>query len=742
MKLKSMQATFGRLDRKKLDLQPGLNVISGGNETGKTTWAEFLTAMLYGVDTRARGKGAELPVKTKYEPWNGSPMEGRIEVEWQGRSVVLERTSALTPLGTLRASDAATGLPVPELTAASCGEALTGVTEPVFQRSALLRQRGAAISSDPELEKRLSGLVTAGSEDYAYGEVADKLKKLQNALQYNQSGILPRLRSEIGEIDQTLDKAADLRKRQNNLLGEIRTRQAEEAELARINAALERRERARLRRAAADSRQRLSEAQSERETLAAACEKLPDAETLESLQAKVRQLEKTVQTAKMEDSMSPVEFPDEPERNPFRHYIHMTPDEIKTEDERFEASLRQVREAETMPKLWKLSLRSLAGMLLGLLPILCGCYFRDRLNELHPALFWVLFGLGCAVILGVTIWHFRTANRITRAKKAAFEILQKFGCESADQLHARAAELRREIDGYRAARADAEETAAGRKLRDDELREKTDVLLGELALRGAVCPTLEDAEAWIQDGLRSRQDLERATRTERQRAEQYSLLKEHEGEGEAEEELNAELNAYDPAMIRDRLSRSREAIIPLRSEADRLAGSLQQLGDPLRLEAEREEKQARLARLDQRYAAMQLARKELARADETLRERFAPLLCKKAGELFYRLTEGKYDRVTLDRAMRVTVHSTDSTTDRSLSYLSGGTVDQLYLALRLAICDLLLPDCPIILDDALVYFDDERLRVALEVLRELGRQRQILLFTCTDREKRMLDASR
>ena len=69
-------------------------------------------------------------------------------------------------------------------------------------------------------------------------------------------------------------------------------------------------------------------------------------------------------------------------------------------------------------------------------------------------------------------------------------------------------------------------------------------------------------------------------------------------------------------------------------------------------------------------------------------------------------------------------------------------MDQLYLALRLAICDLLLPDCPIILDDALVYFDDERLRVALEVLRELGGQRQILLFTCTDREKRMLDASR
>ena len=88
----------------------------------------------------------------------------------------------------------------------------------------------------------------------------------------------------------------------------------------------------------------------------------------------------------------------------------------------------------------------------------------------------------------------------------------------------------------------------------------------------------------------------------------------------------------------------------------------------------------------------------------------------------------------------MTVHPTGSPTDRSLSYLSGGTVDQLYLALRLAICDLLLPDCPIILDDALVYYDDERLKTALQVLRDLAKQRQILLFTCTDREKRILDA--
>ena len=48
------------------------------NEAGKSTWAEFLLAMLYGVDTSEREKTGVLPVKTKYQPWSGKPMEGVI----------------------------------------------------------------------------------------------------------------------------------------------------------------------------------------------------------------------------------------------------------------------------------------------------------------------------------------------------------------------------------------------------------------------------------------------------------------------------------------------------------------------------------------------------------------------------------------------------------------------------------------------------------------------------------------
>ena len=74
---------------------------------------------------------------------------------------------------------------------------------------------------------------------------------------------------------------------------------------------------------------------------------------------------------------------------------------------------------------------------------------------------------------------------------------------------------------------------------------------------------------------------------------------------------------------------------------------------------------------------------------------------------------------------------------RDASLLSAGTVDQLYLAVRLAICDLVLPNedpAPIVLDDALSNFDDARAHAALRWLKDAARNRQILLFACQSRE--------
>jgi uncharacterized protein YhaN len=127
----------------------------------------------------------------------------------------------------------------------------------------------------------------------------------------------------------------------------------------------------------------------------------------------------------------------------------------------------------------------------------------------------------------------------------------------------------------------------------------------------------------------------------------------------------------------------------------------------------------------------------LERANTTLQNRFSPALGQRAAEIFNNLTNGGYKGVVLDRAFHLSAEPTGDTQFRDAQLLSAGTVDQLYLATRLAICDMVLPaenTIPVILDDALANFDDARCTTALLWLKEAAKTRQILLFTCHSRE--------
>ena len=139
MRIKKMTATFGALDNAVLEPAPGLTVIAAPNEAGKSTWAGFWKAMLYGIDTRERDKTGFLADKTRYQPWSGAPMAGEMEVEWQGQDITIRRSATRTnPFGAFKAVYTATGDLVPGLTAANVGEQLTGVGKEVYLRSAFV----------------------------------------------------------------------------------------------------------------------------------------------------------------------------------------------------------------------------------------------------------------------------------------------------------------------------------------------------------------------------------------------------------------------------------------------------------------------------------------------------------------------------------------------------------------------------------------------------------------------------
>ena len=167
MIIRRMKGTFGTLAGEELKLGEGLNIIYAPNESGKSTWCAFLRAMLYGVDTAQRAKGGQLPDKTKYAPWSGAPMEGELELEHGGKRITLRRWTAApnAPMREFSAVYTGTDIPVPGMTASDAGEQLTGVSADVFCRSAFIGQGGGALTGTPELEKRISAIVTSGQEE-------------------------------------------------------------------------------------------------------------------------------------------------------------------------------------------------------------------------------------------------------------------------------------------------------------------------------------------------------------------------------------------------------------------------------------------------------------------------------------------------------------------------------------------------------------------------------------------------
>lgn len=183
-------------------------------------------------------------------------------------------------------------------------------------------------------------------------------------------------------------------------------------------------------------------------------------------------------------------------------------------------------------------------------------------------------------------------------------------------------------------------------------------------------------------------------------------------------------------------------IAELTNQRAELLGRASHGDDPVAIQSDILAMEGKLAALQEEYDALELAIETLAEADSELQNRFSPALSRRAAEHFRYLTDGRYDAIEVARDLTARAQPSGDAVSRRSDALSTGAVDQLYLALRMAVCELALPEdepCPMILDDALVSFDDKRLALALQRIREIAETRQVLLFSCHEREARYFE---
>jgi uncharacterized protein YhaN len=103
------------------------------------------------------------------------------------------------------------------------------------------------------------------------------------------------------------------------------------------------------------------------------------------------------------------------------------------------------------------------------------------------------------------------------------------------------------------------------------------------------------------------------------------------------------------------------------------------------------------------------------------------------------ISNGKYKKVVFnqEKGLIVELENGDYIPANRLSI---GTIDELYLSLRFSMLDEISEEkMPVILDEAFAYFDDERLENILKYLTQKYKQHQLIIFTCTNREKNILD---
>jgi len=134
-----------------------------------------------------------------------------------------------------------------------------------------------------------------------------------------------------------------------------------------------------------------------------------------------------------------------------------------------------------------------------------------------------------------------------------------------------------------------------------------------------------------------------------------------------------------------------------------------------------------------------LAKQTLESAYEEMRKTVTPKFTKELSNAISNITNNKYNNIIFNDEEGLIVEIEDGNYIPA-SKFSIGTIDQLYLSLRFSMADQLSEEkLPLILDEAFAYYDNERLKNILNYLNDKFKNNQIIIFTCTDREKEILD---
>lgn len=701
MKILSMQATFGKLENEVISFQPGLNVIHAPNEWGKSTWCAFIAAMLYGIDTRERTTQTTLAEKEHYAPWSGKPMSGRMDLEWNGKNITIERSSkGRSIFSVFKAYETESGLPVEELTNENCGLTLLGVEKSVFLKSAFIRQSDLPVAQDEALRRRLNALVTTGDESGASDQLAQKLKELKNNCRHNKTGLLPQAEAQKAQVEANLTElhalqtqAAQLAQQSDAMKQELL---ALENHLDALRYAAAQADLAQLEKA----QQAYAAAKERQDALANTCSAIPTTADADAALEQLSQLQD--QLSALQQQEAPV-LPQPPaEKAPFHGLDAQQAQAMVDRD------FYQYQALSNNKQYIPYFLLFAAGLVLSIVMAI-----------LPQTRNWFMIPI---LVGGLPLVIKRLPHIDDRKKR--FELEHKYSSANPTLWQAAA-------DAHKQALTAHAQAMAAYETQRNEQRKQKEALEQQILTVTQGAPVSAARNYWeqVREQHRNLETARHATAQAQAHAETMgSLIR------KAEPPKQPDALTYTATETQQRINAALTEQQRLQQTLGHVQGQAGSLGDEARLEKEQEYLQHRIEKLQAHYDALILAQETLDQAAMELQRQFAPRISKRAAQILNQLTGGRYDRLTMDQDMNLHAGADGEDTLHPWIWRSEGTIDQLYLALRLAVAEELTPDAPLVLDDALVRFDETRLSQTMELLSQAAIYRQVILFSCQNRE--------
>lgn len=793
-------AAFGKLHNQTIEFSDGLNVIYGGNEAGKTTLHKFIEGMFFGFFKTYSKNKLYTEDHAKYLPWVSGEYQGSIEYEHEGRTYRLERNFDKRN-EFVRLYDNTTGDDLSEQMEYDSVQRLydaslhLGINRSLFNNTISIAQMANATDDDlireigdllvntgdahdsnisfkkavEILDRHKAAIGTKRQTRSAFGSNVAKLQQLeeeklftQNIYEENKEKYL-KIKSLKKELERTMQRKEEIITLQEK-------RSAEEASERYKRYITLQEEIDELQK---KQDQKISVDDSDYEIYQEASAKYDICrENLDELQNKRTILERQLVTLNIEMSafrQQQEEVSAEEMIQDASLLMHYT-EKLKTLQEKKETDedpsiakrYRQYRKIERI-----LSMSGTATLMIA--AILAGVgYFVE------PKFYYGAIGLGAIGIACLAFWAFfsskssalepkferydtlmsRTVNMIIMCEVDIDQLKQKYECQTVEELrellqnaqniNQRQQGFEKEIEEYQNKLHEIEsehelifsDMEEYRSTMDDILEKANVDTLDELKQAIQTTRQQEVVQAKLDAARSAAQELLKDTSLEQLRA----LAQKAGGAFISSDQASEEIMPNTMEIVNDEILR-------ITSSISSLEGSVKETENAVRALNEIDED---IAEISQKIDGFEIDLKAYELAEEKMQEiskhfhrDFASEFNTYISEIVKRVTHGKYSDVKVNDKMQIKAMDTASDKLVDISALSGGTMDQLYFAVRFAIMDLIIQqkNIPVLLDDCFLQYDDIRLNNILSFIAEKSKERQILLFTCRLTEKELLKSA-